>query len=199
MNHDPKLHSALLNLWNHAVQSVLQALGLLRHDPKPKPLPRVRWVVSGISSLLPLHAAGSHIPGSTDNTISHVVSSYSPSLMALDSLCRKPQFAIHDEKANVVVVSMPTSPRHTPLAVAQEVEAIVTHTMSWASTVCLERPTKKRVLYALTSCTVAHFACHGIVDENNPLQSGLIIGREAEEKLSVADLESVTCEHSRIA
>jgi CHAT domain-containing protein len=75
----------------------------------------------------------------------------------------------------------------------------VTHTMSWASTVCLERPTKKRVLYALTSCTVAHFACHGIVDENNPLQSGLIIGREAEERLSVADLESLTCELSRIA
>jgi hypothetical protein len=51
-NHDPKLHSALLNLWDYAVQPVLQALGLLRHDPKPKPLPRVRWVVSGISSLL---------------------------------------------------------------------------------------------------------------------------------------------------
>jgi hypothetical protein len=68
----------------------------------------------------------------------------------------------------------------------------VTHTMSWASTVCLERLTKKRVLYALISCTVAYFACYGIVDENNLLQSGLIIGREAEEKLSVADLESVT-------
>jgi len=65
-NHNPKLHSALLNLWNHAVQPALQALRLLRHDPKPKPLPRVRWVVSGITSLLPLHAAGSHTPGSTD-------------------------------------------------------------------------------------------------------------------------------------
>lgn len=65
-NHDPKLHSALLNLWNHAVQPALQALRLLRHDPKPKPLPRVRWVVSGIASLLPLHAAGSHTLGSTD-------------------------------------------------------------------------------------------------------------------------------------
>lgn len=75
----------------------------------------------------------------------------------------------------------------------------MTHTIFWASTVCLERPTKKRVLYALTSCTVAHFACHDIVDENNLLQSGLIIEREAEEKLSVADLESVTSEHSRIA
>ena len=76
--------------------------------------------------------------------------------MALDSLCRKPQFAIHDEKANIVVVSMPASP-------------------------------------------VAHFACHGIADENNLLQSGLIIEQEADENLSVADLESVTCEHSRIA
>ena len=65
-NHSPKLHSALLNLWNHAVQPALQALRLLRHDPKPKPLPRVRWVVSGIASLLPLHAAGSHTPGLTD-------------------------------------------------------------------------------------------------------------------------------------
>jgi hypothetical protein len=65
-NHNPKLHSALLDLWNHAVQPALQAIKLLRHDPKLKPLPRVRWVVSGITSLLPLHAAGSHTPGSTN-------------------------------------------------------------------------------------------------------------------------------------
>lgn len=75
----------------------------------------------------------------------------------------------------------------------------MTHTMFWASTVCLEQPTKKRVLYALTSCTIAHFACHGIVDENNLLQNGLIIAQEADENLSVADVESVTCERSRIA
>lgn len=75
----------------------------------------------------------------------------------------------------------------------------MTHAMFWASTVCLEQPTKKRVLYAITSCTVTHFACHGIVDENNLLQSGLIIEQEADENLSVADLESVTCEHFRIA
>jgi CHAT domain-containing protein len=117
--------------------------------------------------------------------------------MALDSRCRKPQFAIHDEEANVVVVSMPTSPRHTPFA--SEIEAIVTHTMFWASTVCLEQPTKKRVLYALTSCTVAHFTCHGIVDENNLLQSGLVIEQEADGNLSIADLESVTREYFRIA
>lgn len=75
----------------------------------------------------------------------------------------------------------------------------MTHIMFWASTVSLEQPTKKRVLYPLTSCTVAHFACHGIVDENNLLQSGLIIEQEVDENLSVADLENITREHSRIA
>ncbi|KAH8642668.1 hypothetical protein IG631_00131 [Alternaria alternata] len=138
-NQNPKLHSVLLNLRNHAVQPALQALRLLRHDPKPKPLPRV------------------------------------------------------------VVVPKPTSPRHTLLAFAPDVEAIVTHTMFWTFTVCLEQPTKKGVLYALTSCTIAHLACHGIVDENNLLQNGLIIAQEADENLSVADVESVTCERSRIA
>jgi CHAT domain-containing protein len=75
----------------------------------------------------------------------------------------------------------------------------VTHTMFWATTVCLEQPTKKRVLYALTSCTIAHFACHGIVDKNNLLQNGLIIAQEADGNLSVAEVESVTCERSRVA
>lgn len=193
------LHQALSDLWVRVVRHILRALGFLQQVPKPVPLPRLRWIVSGIASLLPLHAAGTHTPESTENTISHVVSSYSSSLAALHALCRKPPLVIRHKEAKVVVVSMPTSPRHAPLAVAQEVDAILKNTVSWASTSVHERPTKTRVLYALQACTIVHFACHGIVDSNNPSRSGLIVGREAEEILTVEDFEGKNFEHTRIA
>jgi tetratricopeptide (TPR) repeat protein len=193
------LFTELETLWNHGVRLILQRLGLLSQQSKSHPLPRIWWVGTGITSLLPLHAAGKHTPGSTDNTLSHVISSYASSLKTLDFLRRKPPFAIQGHTAEVLLVSMPTSPGHPPLGVAREVEAIMTHTASWASTVCLDRPAKRRVLHALQSCTVAHFACHGCIDIHEPAKSSLIIGREAEERLTVQDLDEVSYTSSKVA
>ena len=70
-------------LWDVAVKPVLKELGLLWQDNPPHTLPCVWWVGGGLMALLPLHAAGEHGMGSTDNTLSHVVSSYAPTLKAL--------------------------------------------------------------------------------------------------------------------
>jgi len=43
-------------------------------------LPRVWWIGSGYASALPFHPAGEHRPGSTNNVLSKVISSYSPSM-----------------------------------------------------------------------------------------------------------------------
>ncbi|KAI9663909.1 MAG: hypothetical protein M1821_007399 [Bathelium mastoideum] len=195
----PDLRTELESLWVNAVRPILQKLGLLSLRPSPSSLPRVWWVGSGITSLLPLHAAGKHDPGSIENTLSHVISSYISSLKTLNHLRRKLPFTIHSHKAEVLVVSMPTSPGHLPLEVTGEVEAVLSRTESWASAVCLERAPKRRVLQALKSCTLVHFACHGALDPVNPEQSSLIVGREAEERLSVKDLDSINNKNFKIA
>lgn len=70
-------------LWNVAVQPVFEELGLLWRDEPPSTLPCVWWVGGDLMALLPLHAAEEHRLGSTDNTMSHVVSSYAPTLKNL--------------------------------------------------------------------------------------------------------------------
>ena len=76
-------------LWDVAVRPVLEELRLLWQDEPPSILPCVWWVGGGLMALLPLHAAGEHWLGSTDNTLSHVVSSYAPTLKVLQFSQRK--------------------------------------------------------------------------------------------------------------
>jgi hypothetical protein len=76
-------------LWDTVIKPVLDKLDLLNKKKPQAELPHVWWVGGGLMSLLPLHAAGEHIPGSTENTISHVISSYSPSLKSLQFVRNK--------------------------------------------------------------------------------------------------------------
>ena len=77
------LTAELASMWKHAVRPVLEQLGLLGQKYPPQKLPRIWWVGGGPMALVPLHAAGEHIMGSTENTLSHVTSSYAPTLKAL--------------------------------------------------------------------------------------------------------------------
>ncbi|OCL13956.1 hypothetical protein AOQ84DRAFT_74259 [Glonium stellatum] len=103
-------------LWDVAVKPILEELGLLWQCP-PQRLPSIWWIGGSLMSLLPIHAAGYHDAGSTQNTLSHVISSYIPTLKALQFSRRKPwvPFPVreHVEQATqvkVLVVEMPTTP-----------------------------------------------------------------------------------------
>ena len=78
------LRDSLRWLWDEAVKPVLEASQLLGEvDQTSHRLPRIWWIGGGLLALAPLHAAGYHDEGSTDNTLSHVVSSYSSTLRIL--------------------------------------------------------------------------------------------------------------------
>ena len=79
-------------IWDVAVKPVLRELGLLWQHKPPPVLPCLWWVGGGLTALLPLHAAGNHGPGSTENTMSHIVSSYAPSLTGHLQQPRVPTF-----------------------------------------------------------------------------------------------------------
>lgn len=70
-------------IWDVAVKPVLKELGLIWQVKPPPILPYLWWVGGGLITLLPLYAAKNYRLGSTENTISHIVSSYAPSLKAL--------------------------------------------------------------------------------------------------------------------
>ena len=191
--------SVLRSLWDNTVKPVLQEMGLLKLKNDQDKLPRIWWVGGGMMSLLPFHAAGVHDEGSTENTLSHVISSYAPTLKALQFIRNRPTFSLCAQKSTIMIVSMPETSGHTQLEVNEEVAAIQRHKGPLVSVIHLKNPTKADVLDRLKSCTIAHFACHGVADEIEPAKSALIVGRETKELLTINDLDSILHESAQIA
>jgi CHAT domain-containing protein len=166
-------------------------------------LPRLWWVGRGKMGFAPLHAAGTHTPGSTENTVSHVLSSYATSLKALQFIKEKSTRFKRNIKHNMLLVSAPTTPGHDDLNVKDEVSAISKSLQAWATS--LEYPSKLAVLSALTTCSLAHFACHGTADRVNPAKSALLLPQRngahllrSIERLTVEDLDNTWSTQAQI-
>ena len=71
-------------VWESCVQTVVDSLVASSRTSKPAmPTLRVWWVGTEEANNVPFHAAGTHTLGSSDNTVSNVVSSYTPTIKAL--------------------------------------------------------------------------------------------------------------------
>jgi len=184
------LSMELLSMWKHAVKPVLDQLGLLGQKVPPHRLPRIWWVGGGSMALVPLHAAGDHILGSTENTLSHVISSYVQTFKALQFARSKPQFSTNSNSTpKVVIISMPITPEgHKTLQLTEEVAAIQNQSEVWGTVTSLDRPSKRSVKGALKDCSIAHLACHAIADRVEPAKSALLLGRDVLEKLTLEDI-----------
>jgi hypothetical protein len=186
-------------LWDVAVKPILKELGLLWRGSPPHTLPCIWWVGGGLMALLPLHAAGEHGIGSTDNTLSHVVSSYAPTLKALQFSQNKPWTPLAAEDSKVLVVTMHKTPGHADLEVGEEVTATRQHISGSASVEVVEAPTAAAVLGKVTTCSLVHFACHGSSDTEQPSNSALLLGKGSVDKLTVEDLQSLNYQLAQIA
>ena len=187
------LTAELVSLWKHAVRPVLEQLGFLGQKDPPQSLPRIWWVGGGPMALVPLHAAGEHTLGSTENTLSHVTSSYAPTLKALQySRSRpKPHFTYMNSRSELemVIISMPTTPEgYKALRVTEEVAAAQENSEDWRNITSLDRPSRESALKALEHCDIAHFACHATADQLQPMQSALLLGRDVLERLTLEDI-----------
>jgi CHAT domain-containing protein len=60
-------------------------------------------------------------------------------------------------------------------------------------------PTRENVLKLLSSCTIAHFACHGISDSADPSRSRLLLHDHVTDPLTVAALAPIRFDHARLA
>ena len=194
-----EMQTGLLYLWTVAVKPVLQQLNLLNRVNTPTRLPQIWWVGGGIMGLLPLHAAGDHASGSTENAISHVISSYAATFKSLQFVQNRPGISVSHSKQVLLLAAMPTTPGgHKPLQVQKEITAIEDSASKWALSTTLLRPSKADTLDALKTCTIAHFACHGTADRVEPAKSGLLLGKDTVEKLTIEDLDTISCQNAQI-
>jgi len=194
------ISSKLFLVWENAVKPVLGELGLLGQKSPRETLPRIWWVGGGLMAILPLHAVGEHSPGSTENTLSHVISSFAPTLKSLQFARSRPWRSLKERNPQILVVSMPETPGLPGhLNVAEEVTAIKATVGRQGSVTALEQPSKSEVLEQFRSSTIAHFACHGRADALEPAKSALLLGKTSIEELTIGDLDMVHNSHAQIA
>jgi tetratricopeptide (TPR) repeat protein len=193
-------------LWSSCVEVILLEIHSIKR-PDPDNLPRVWWIGVGIASHLPFHAAGIHLDGSTNNTLSWVISSYTPTIKALAHARERgvTSVKIHNDTLKLLVVTMPTTLGERDLpGVESEEAAIEMVARSAFLTHALNQPDAKMVREKLAQCDMLHFAGHGVSDYTDPFNSRLLLQKchgavTTVDGLTVRDIFDLNLKGARIA
>ena len=182
-------------LWDVAVEPVLKELGFTDSPKTNADWPRVWWIPIGRLSLFPIHAAGYHsVKG--QSTLDRVISSYTPTVKALDHARKQIERISKSSPQNVLLVSMPTTPNQSTLKfAAEEVEAINNFLPMTMRRIKSENPTKSEVIETIKKCSIVHFACHGQADPD-PSKSRIIL---SDHSLSVSDIVQIKLDKAEFA
>lgn len=180
---------ALEWLWDVVASPILDYLGFV-NPSSSRVWPHVWWVNTGLLTKFPIHAAGYHNDHSGRTVLDRVISSYTISLKTLlhNRQRHNPQVT-SSSQAQALLVAMEHTPGHTyrlPFA-TKEVAMLRDICKSIAINSVEPVPRRENIISSLPECNIFHFAGHGHANEQDPLQSYLIVGREQEERLTVAD------------
>lgn len=190
-------------LWDRVTGPVLDALGLRSTPGDGERWPRVWWCPVGELAFLPLHAAGRHGIGaggeSARATVAdRVVSSSTPTVRALEH-ARRRDAGRRGGSAAALVVAMPQTPAARPLpgtvAEAEYVAALIPGSLVLTGPAA----TRDAVRAAIPGYQVAHFACHGVSDGQDPGSSGLLLYDHAAAPLTVAELSRLQLPNAALA
>ncbi|PPQ93834.1 hypothetical protein CVT25_013543 [Psilocybe cyanescens] len=173
----------LKTLWFEIVKPIINFLGLQKSDNPPV----LQWCPTGIFTFLPLHAAGCYGPvtgTSTDCASDYIVSSYTPTAGLL-----LPRSDTNSPPSNQPFKVLAVIDSQLPFA-NEELAKIKTQVRS--DTECLVElgvsnapATIETICSNLQTASVVHFACHGIQDQINPLDSALFVD---DGKLSISKI-----------
>ncbi|KAE9390268.1 TPR-like protein [Gymnopus androsaceus JB14] len=197
-NHD-EFTLILKILWLNVVQPILSKIEDLLHESTEHIIPHITWCPTGPLTLLPLHAAGIYGgPMETNINISDfVVSSYTTTLRALISSGSK--FKEHQANIpSVLIVSQPNTPGLSPLpGTVEEAKVIKKHTLGMHTChLNHEAATAEAVMHEMGMYDFIHFACHGIQDVQDPLDSAFAL---YDQRLKLKDLMSLSLNNVHLA
>ncbi|KAF8171572.1 CHAT domain-containing protein [Mycena galopus ATCC 62051] len=168
---DQYLKWLLKTLWAVVVKPVLNALKLTKsnHHGKSCQQSRLWWCPTGPFVFLPIHAAGIYEANSTDHVSQYVISSYTPTLTAL---LNSPSHMAASFK--MLAVAEPNAPGYSPLPGTEEEVRRIRDRVPGAWFNSMSHRPANDIAVHLQDSSLVHFACHGIQDENDPLNSGLM-------------------------
>ncbi|KAJ7715078.1 tetratricopeptide repeat-containing protein [Mycena maculata] len=163
---DDTFRAFLAELWRELVKPVFDILKL-KKSAEP---PRLWWCPTGPFAFLPIHAAGIYTDNNAECVADYIVPSYTPTLTALLAIPTQtaPLF-----KFTTVIES--NAPNCSPLpGTKAELQRILDRVPTQWLTI-LSNTTGATVIHHLHDSSIVHFACHGVQDSRNPLDSGLML------------------------
>ncbi|KAK5993579.1 hypothetical protein PT974_07013 [Cladobotryum mycophilum] len=208
-----ELSRILLWLWDTVVGPVFRELGL---EPQQTAIKNLWWIGVGHLSKLPFHAAGKH-PSKSKSAINFVNSSYAPTMKALwyARQVAKPEGGAN--RLRIELISMSNTAGHAPLPnVKDEIRCIYEIAEKRADVETFESPSKGQILRQLHQkydedvLRIVHFACHGLSDTENPLESHVLLLEDVNTssstsiepraaKLSVREVSSMRVQNAYLA
>ena len=153
------------------------------------------WIPTGKWVYLPLHAVWKGTEKRPHYAMDDIVFSYAPSAQTLQ-FARRFAETSGDRRLLAVADPQPVTQGDSLWHAAQEVQSVLAY---FDDRVCYSRyqATQANILKSLPEATVAHFACHGLVDWSNPGQSGLLLAND--ELLTVDELSKLHLKSARLA
>jgi hypothetical protein len=171
------LDSLIAWSWDVALSNVLPLLG---------EAPRVHLICVGLLSLIPWHAVQGELSGNETQALDRAFL-YAPSARGL-AAARQAQ-KIPKEKG-LLAIGGPSQDDEESALYGLRLDALVA-TSYFGRSLYIEGEATSRssLLAALPDFPVLHFSCHGRVDANDPLRSGLILYNG--EKITLGDLLNI--------
>ena len=161
--------------------------------PSTRDIPRLWWCLTGVLSFLPIHAAGLYSGTPSFSKLSdYAVSSYTPSLLALQKSCQARKVS----KPKILAIALPIE---SGLRFSmQEIDHVVHSAGSFPTSLLLESEASlENVAEGMKESGWVHFACHGIQNNTNWMESGLILAGGL--KLSLTEITKLSLPHAEFA
>ncbi|CCH17828.1 CHAT domain-containing protein [Micromonospora lupini] len=156
-------------LWEHITAPILDTLG---HSSTPTGIwPRLWWCLTGALTMLPLHAAGHH--QTTNNVYDRVVSSYTPTVRALNHVRTRPESS---HPPQILIVALPNTPGQSQLpGTTAEHDLLCTALAPAQRTVLTDaQATRAALLAQIGQHRWLHASCHGTQNLATPTAGGLL-------------------------
>lgn len=196
----------MLWLWTTTAKPILTYLEREHLFKHLRGKQRIYWISSGWLSVFPIHAAGdwksSRSTQDCPSVHERVISSYVPSIGVLDFLRRRAEHleskGNHDE---ALLVGMPQTPdMNETFNLDADVEVALIKSIIDKKIPVDDQlsPRLKEITSRLRTCEIAHFACHGVADHEDPSKSAIRLADWTDRPLNVRALMKMEIAHCRL-
>ncbi|UZP46510.1 hypothetical protein NXS19_014322 [Fusarium pseudograminearum] len=176
---------ALEWLWDCIAKPALDALGFIKTPVGD--WPHVWWIMTGLLSKFPIHAAGEHSHGSSNTVLDRVISSYQTSVQSIIRGRKRPFETRPLQQALLVGMEATPGSSFLPNA-AKEVAAVRQVCESMSIKTVQPEPVKAAITSHLLQSEIFHYAGHAYTDGHDPAESYLCLEANKADCLTVSNL-----------